>query len=111
MLVAFESGQPVAYVCQNYPVNLNDTLQVSCWTWAFDGKFYQKLTEFRILWPSDNNDTVAIKDLQIFPLQYAGGGLEDELRTRGEIFWKCRFRKFVSYDVPPNGTELQAVRL
>ncbi|KAH7094543.1 AAA family ATPase [Paraphoma chrysanthemicola] len=110
VVATVESGQPVAYICEACPVQLDDALQVRCWTWEFDGKFVRKTTDLYIPWPSDN-DNIAIHELQVYPLEYADHGLEDELRARGRIFWQCRSRKFISYHVPRTGIEIQAANL
>jgi len=51
----------------------------------------------------------AITDLQVYPLDRATYQLRDELRSRGETFWACRSRKFLNYDVPLQGMEVQIV--
>lgn len=107
VMATTEAGQPIAYSCGSYPVEVNGTLQLECWNWLFDGKFHKNTTEFHIQWPSRQDDCVAIEDLQIFPLQYASNEFEKELRARGEVFWNCRFQKFVCYDTPHNGPENQ----
>ena len=110
VVVSFEGGQPVAHVCETCPTLGDNDLHLQCWSWAFDGKFFQNNAVLQIPWPSDGN-IVAITDLQVYPLARAMPGLEDELRARGEVFWACRSRKFVNYNVPLEGMEVQNVRL
>jgi hypothetical protein len=110
VVVTFEGGQPTAYVCLRCPAVAAGGLQLRCFSWAFDGKFFQNKTVLNIHWPSDSN-IVPITDLEVYPLTYGIDGLKDELRTRGEIFWACRSRKFVNYNVPLRGMEVQIVRL
>lgn len=43
-----------------------------------------------------------ITDLGFYPIKYAKVGLEDALRARGMMFWKCRLRNYVSYQERPN---------
>jgi hypothetical protein len=108
VVVTYKADQPVAYVSASYPNVENNVLHSICWTWAFDGKFYQDKVTLTVPWPSDA-DMVIITDLDVYPLQYSDTGLEQELRRRGEIFWTCRQRKFVNYTVPSPGMEAQAV--
>ena len=109
IVVTVEHGQAVAFVSVICPIPNDDFLVLYCWSWAFDGKFFRREAELRIPWPS-KNDVTAITDLQVYPLKYAKAGLEDKLRNRGERFWGCRGRKYVSYDVPLSGMEIQIVR-
>jgi hypothetical protein len=105
VVITIDSGQPVAYVSTSRPLIKNDVLQPQCWSWAFDGKFFRDITHLDVPWPSDSVMNV-ITDLQTYPLQYASGELEQELRIRGEAFWACRSRKYIKYDVPLEGMEV-----
>lgn len=109
VVVTHENSQPTAYITPSFPTRNRHALRLKCWCWAFDGKFFRNEVVLDIPWPSDD-DTVAITDLPVYPLQYAHAGLEAELRNRGEVFWACRSRKFVAYDVPLQGMEVQIVR-
>jgi len=108
VVVTFENEQPLAYVSKMSPDISNNALQLQCWSWAFDGKFFRKSRVFNIPWPSDTI-VKAITDLQVYPLDRATYQLRDELRSRGETFWACRSRKFLNYDVPLQGMEVQIV--
>ncbi|KAF2833898.1 P-loop containing nucleoside triphosphate hydrolase protein [Ophiobolus disseminans] len=110
VVVTVKNGQPVAFICESCPTQSNGRLLLQCWSWAFDGKFFQNKVVLNISWPS-GNDIVAITDLQVYPLEYAVAGLDNELRARGEVFWACRSRKFVNYDVPLEGMEVQISNL
>jgi hypothetical protein len=110
VIVTLEGGQPIAYVCLRCPAVTAGSLQLQCFSWAFDGNFFRNKTVLNTHWPSDSN-IVPITDLEVYPLTYGIDGLKDELRARGEIFWACRSRKFVNYNVPLRGMEVQIVRL
>lgn len=107
VVVTYKSGQPIAYITKECPSG-ESSLRLPSWTWDYDGNFFRKDTELVIPWPSDN-DIVAISDLDVYPLKYAKDGLEEELRTRGRIFWDCRIQKFVEYNVPRQGKEHHSV--
>jgi hypothetical protein len=50
-----------------------------------------------------------ITDLSFYPIKYAKVGLEDALRARGRIFWKCRLRNYISYREEANTGIVQTV--
>ncbi|KAH7131854.1 AAA family ATPase [Dendryphion nanum] len=102
VLVTVDREQTIACFSESCPTVVNDQLVLNCVFWQFDGTFFKEKKEFRQTWPSESND-VAITDLSIYPLRYGKPDLEEKLRERGKIFWACRFRRYVSYDVPPRG--------
>jgi hypothetical protein len=110
VVVSHKQNEPVAYVSTSSAVAYNDGLHLNCWSWAFESKFFKNQVDLVVPWPSDK-DTIAITDLHTYPLEYAPTGFEQELRRRGQVFWTCRSRKFVHYDVPLQGMEVQKVRL
>jgi hypothetical protein len=69
-----------------------------CWSWVFDGSFRKKHCEFRLEWSGFRREVKPIRNLAVYPLQYADPALEEELFRRGEKFWDCRNRIYVSYD-------------
>jgi hypothetical protein len=72
--------------------------QLRCWSWAFDGSFRKRHRTFRLEWSGFRLELKAIKSLTVFPLQYADRAVEEHLFNRGEKFWDCRNRIYVSYD-------------
>jgi hypothetical protein len=110
LVVTNKANQPMAYMSTSCPVVSDNILRLQCWYWEFDGNFFEENVTLPVVWPSEK-ETIAITDLQTYPLQYAHAGVEDELRSRGEVFWACRSRRFVNYDAPLQGMEVQIVRL
>jgi hypothetical protein len=108
IVVSYRSNEPTAYVSTSCTIAQNDTLRLSCWSWAFESKFFKNKVDLVVSWPSDK-DTIAIADLLTYPLEYAPAGLEQDLRHRGQVFWACRSRKFINYNVPLQGMEVQKV--
>jgi hypothetical protein len=96
VVVTFEDGHPVAYILEEFvePSQLPTVLK--CWSWGFDGSFFQKKTTLSLIWPSSALE-VQISDLNIYPLRFGTSDLEVRLRTRGAKFWTYRNRAFVSY--------------
>ncbi|KAF2113907.1 hypothetical protein BDV96DRAFT_661132 [Lophiotrema nucula] len=110
VVVTIDDGQPRAYVSPSCPAPNKDLILRQCWSWDFDGKFHRIEKDFVVKWQAVS-DIVPISDLQIYPLRFDKTGLQERLRRRGIDFWACRWRKFVSYDVPLQGIEVQIVGL
>lgn len=97
-------------------------LSIAAWHWDFDGNFQRQndILEFTIQAEENQTehrkkaaahhdlkaqdkanqsekDQVAIEELIVFPMKYASTEIVNKLRRRGRTFWKCRSRKFVSY--------------
>jgi hypothetical protein len=108
VVVTSKSDQPLAYVSESCPEADRLPLDLSCWSWTFDGMFRRERTSLSVDWPSPMATTIQITDLSTYPLKYDTFGLEKRLRSRGEEFWKCRKRNFISYTSSPN-FEVQTV--
>ncbi len=108
VVVTMENGHQVGLVSLSCPVLKDNHLSLHCWSWSFEGTFFRREVELTIPWPS-KSEPIDITDLDVYPLKYAKGGLEDRLRSRGERFWACRDRRYVSYEVPLQGMEVQIV--
>lgn len=53
---------------------------------------------FQFGWPWSTRDVKPIQSLTVYPLRYARATLERELHVRGEKFWSCREKIYVSYE-------------
>lgn len=78
------------------------SLPLTCW--VFDGNFQrnesmQKLHDppFTTLNPSQADEEFAITSLQLYPLSSAVEKVRETLKRRGNMFWRCRKRNYVSY--------------
>ncbi|KAI0444196.1 P-loop containing nucleoside triphosphate hydrolase protein [Xylaria telfairii] len=72
--------------------------QVQTWQYYYDGSFIQKNITNQIIMQSDAQDEeVPISELTVYPLKYASDTVRSRLQVRGETFWKCRYRRLVSY--------------
>jgi hypothetical protein len=87
-----------------------DKLQIQGQYWSFDGEFSMNWKEMHIDFGDPKPRVKPIKDLTMLPLRFAGFEVGEELRRRGSIFWSCRVRKFVSYNIDRNVSE-EKVRL
>ncbi|KAM0802505.1 hypothetical protein BDR22DRAFT_103168 [Usnea florida] len=66
-------------------------------SWLFDGNF-EKNSETIILKISSRRDkTLSIKDLEVYPIQYANPDLVLSMKNAGLELWKSRSRRYVSY--------------
>ncbi|KIL93768.1 hypothetical protein FAVG1_02329 [Fusarium avenaceum] len=68
--------------------------------WTFDGMFHKNSKEFAITDLSrdvkSETEEFDITDLPLYPIEYASSEVVEALRQRGRMFWKCRFRNYVS---------------
>jgi hypothetical protein len=108
IVVTIRDGQSRAFTIMSSPLHHSDALALQCWSWEFDGSFFRKDSTLRISWPSKSN-CIPITELSVYPLRYAEKGLEEKLQSRGQTFWACRKRKYISYDVPLQGLSVQIV--
>jgi uncharacterized protein DUF7025/ATPase family protein associated with various cellular activities (AAA) len=104
IVVKITNGEPMGYLCQNCVDRDGNgrSLELECWSWAFDSRFYRLSTTLNVTWPGTSG-TMPIVDLQVYPLKYDVHNIEQRLRTRGQKFWNCRHGRFVAYegyDVP-----------
>lgn len=96
------------------------TWKISAWHWEFDGNFQRKDSELSFSIVTENDcgpgpgtlhasraqteratstpESIPISDLEVFPIQYSPPEIVQQLRRRGQAFWKCRNRKLVSYE-------------
>ncbi|KAI8631671.1 hypothetical protein F5Y19DRAFT_473352 [Xylariaceae sp. FL1651] len=84
--------------------------EISVWQWEFDGNFQRRhdnmtfsIAEESVSVATGEQQTrkpegIPIRDLRVFPIQHAPQDIVQKLRRRGQTFWKCRVRSFVSYD-------------
>ena len=109
LVVTVQDGHERVLTVKSCELLDKDTLSMKCWSWEYDGKFYQRQDVLQNQWPT-NSKHVAITELPIYPLRFAAEGVESRLRDRGHTFWACRRRKFVSYNIPVQGLASKLVR-
>jgi hypothetical protein len=69
VVVTFEYGQSMAFVCETCPTLRDSALQLQCRSWNFDGVFFQKSITLQIKWLSNTDESiVSITDLKAYPL-------------------------------------------
>ncbi|KAM0132930.1 hypothetical protein ACHAP3_006219 [Botrytis cinerea] len=66
-------------------------------SWSFDGAFNHVSSQLTLEIDGIEKTEHAIQDLNIRPIAYASDEDRKTLQSRGEMFWKCRERHFVSY--------------
>lgn len=66
-------------------------------SWSFDGAFNRVSTRLTLEIDGSEKTEYSIRDLNIRPIAYASDEDRKTLQSRGEMFWKCRERHFVSY--------------
>ncbi|CAM1509905.1 Fc.00g002400.m01.CDS01 [Cosmosporella sp. VM-42] len=94
-------GEPVeAYRCGVQPVVLNRTraiIQIEASRWSFNGKLYLTTSPMTI---HASHGPMQIRSLKAYPLQYAKPEIRDMIVKRGQTFWMCRRKAFISYGAP-----------
>ncbi|KXH32881.1 ATPase [Colletotrichum simmondsii] len=71
---------------------------LSVTSWNYDGNFNrvtQTLLLERLPTSRDVDESFEILRLPFYPVKYANPGVEESLRQRGRMFWKCRRRNYV----------------
>ena len=110
VVVTVEEGEPVAYVstvCPK-PTMGGTSVELKCYTWAFDGAFRKEPKTIEVQWPVKDRGPIPIAKLSAYPLRCdATGKLEKALAERGNMFWSCRKRNFVGYTAPTASFEIQ----
>ncbi|KAI4619722.1 hypothetical protein J4E83_005577 [Alternaria metachromatica] len=85
--------------------------EVPMWYWLFDGAFAKQESRIEITMSLGyEEETVAIRDLNVYPLRYASEDMRLLLEKRGKTFWSLRNRHFVSY-IRSKEDELYNVRV
>jgi hypothetical protein len=67
------------------------------WSWGFNGAFSRQNCTLALEIDSNDLSEKDIDELNLRPLAYTTDEVACTLRQRGETFWKCRIRHFVSY--------------
>ncbi|KAI0401355.1 hypothetical protein F4802DRAFT_580426 [Xylaria palmicola] len=107
-------GQNIrAYWSKSWPVrkkvpnfkkaSVVDSWVIDCKSWGYSGSFKLESKLLDLELDSDHQAERNIDDLPVRPLSLASEDAE-RLRRRGEMFWKCRIRRFVSYHEDPKSS-------
>ena len=74
------------------------------WNWSFDGHFckhyFQKYVNFKSSFSTEHGESpsIPITDLPCYPIRFAKAEVQDQRRKAGHSYWRCRRRKFVTYN-------------
>ncbi|KAF8251016.1 hypothetical protein K440DRAFT_638849 [Wilcoxina mikolae CBS 423.85] len=68
-----------------------------CKPWFFNGLFHKVSREITVTL-SKSDKPCPITELEAYPLRFADPSVRAALLNRGKEFWKCRYRRYVSYD-------------
>ena len=82
----------------NGPKKMIIKTELELTSWDFDGNFQRTDVKhkFRLEWDLDALKPMSA--LPFIPFSHAEKETRDALIHRGNMFWKCRFQKYVSYD-------------
>jgi len=81
---------------------------IPVWSWSYDGQFYREKTILRLDVLQVQREEQPVNNINVYPLTFAEVALKDQLRTRGETFWKCRFCRPMSYYEDASSDRLSA---
>jgi hypothetical protein len=110
MIVTMRDGYPCASIAKTSVVSTKLGINLECWSWKFDGGFRRVEERIHVSWPDSDASILPLTDLLAWPLRLYQSGLKQRLQRRGEEFWSCRHKKFVSYLAPTKTIfELQTV--
>nr|XP_036576490.1 ATPase [Colletotrichum truncatum]KAF6783246.1 ATPase [Colletotrichum truncatum] len=67
--------------------------------WEFSGSFQSRSVTLPLVHVPviSSTEEFRIIDLAVYPARFAEKSVPEALRRRGEMFWKCRYRHYVSY--------------
>jgi hypothetical protein len=75
--------------------NFNGNVEVNYWT--FDGNFQQHTTLVELAKLPSPVTPFNINELTVYPMKYVDEKLQNTIRARGKMFWKCRRQHYVCY--------------
>ena len=70
---------------------------IPVWSWLYDGQIYQEKSKLFLEVSEVMGEEQAVTDFSVYPLLFANSTLKEQLSRRGNIFWKCRFCRPMSY--------------
>jgi hypothetical protein len=100
LIVTTQGEFPSAYIAERSSGIQGDVIDLECWSWVFDGSFRKGHVKITIPWPEPGASRVPISSLAARPLRLDTSNLQQRLEKRGQEFWSCRNRRFVSYIAP-----------
>ncbi|KAM0543609.1 hypothetical protein ACHAPJ_012196 [Fusarium lateritium] len=65
-------------------------------SWTFDGRFRRRTESITVEVAPSETEPFDLTELPLYPIDSAGDVVAEVLRKRGRMFWKCRFRNYVS---------------
>jgi len=82
------------------PNALSSAWTIRTYCWRYNGSFYKVFDTITILSSLRLREEMPIRDLNVYPLEYADQKICSLLRARGQTFWKCRKQRYVAYNSP-----------
>lgn len=69
---------------------------VHAYNWTFDGRFRKSHERIPLNDLPSLEESFNIQELSLCPMRFASEDVIEALRKRGRMFWKCRFKNYVS---------------
>ncbi|KAI3320472.1 hypothetical protein HD806DRAFT_234015 [Xylariaceae sp. AK1471] len=96
IVVSTKKELPGAYILNEWPLKKQDKLWISCWMWAYNGhKAFRTHTVQSV--EASLLDELPIRELKMYPIEYAKRELYDQLESRGKKFWNLRNKQLFAY--------------
>jgi len=108
VLVRKTEHGPVGCILSQVSDIHENSVELECWNWGFDGRFFKEKANWTVEWPS-GGDRISLDLLELYPLKFDKNGLREKMFTRGDMFWKCRSRQLVECDSLTTRFEFQTV--
>ena len=88
----------------HWPEVIGSKIEFQMWNWLFDGHFcrdrFSHDFDLKKFSPTehDEDELISISDLPCYPIQFAEADFRQRRRKAGHAFWRCRQRRFVTYN-------------
>jgi hypothetical protein len=73
---------------------------IQTYCWRYNGSFYKTSITVKVSSNLRPHEEMPIRDLNVYPFDYADKKICDLLSLRGSTFWKCRNQRYVAYNSP-----------
>lgn len=82
------------------PNALNAVWTIRTYCWRYNGSFCKVFETIKLDESLRPHEETPIRDLNVYPFDYADQKICSLLRARGQTFWKCRRQRYVAYNSP-----------
>ncbi|KAH7346227.1 hypothetical protein BKA65DRAFT_585104 [Rhexocercosporidium sp. MPI-PUGE-AT-0058] len=96
IVVSKKNGIELAYAVRYLHFHPDDSIQLVCWAWTYDGSELKRKSEkLHLIFKA--GDARTILDLNVYPLRFATEEIKARLLARGTRMWELRMPQLVTY--------------